>query len=501
MSINVPTVDGNLPLLRRNIPLDRPLKVIQFGEGNFLRAFVDWMVHRLNEAGLFHGSIRLVQPIPHGKCDDINAQEGCYTVVLHGIEQGRVVQTVERITAVLGCVSPHENWRDLIDDFCRDSVRFVFSNTTEAGIQYRPEPYQRGECRISYPAKLTALMYERFLFHGGQPDKGLFVLPCELIERNGDTLKDCVLRHAVDWNLGEPFIGWLNDSNFFLNTLVDRIVTGFPEEEFARLCRELGYVDRLLVCGESFHFFAIECPQCLRQTLEQELPLVQGGLNVVLTEHLAPYRERKVRLLNGAHTAVSLAAHLAGHVYVDETVRDPLFHAYLTQLLFEEILPSVLLPDAEKRNYAESVVKRFANPLVKHRLLSIALNSVSKWSVRVLPSLCDYRTRTGQLPPLMVFSLAALVVFYRNRGGIHRLGHRVEDSPEILRFFEQAWIDFEQEGDDAGLVERILGHRDLWGQDLTDMERLDEELVGMLKNIETAGIRKVIAQLCSFNEE
>lgn len=461
------------------------LKILQFGEGNFLRAFVDWMVQGLNDAGLFDGDIRLVQPISNGMAEAINRQNGRYTVLLRGIEDGRTVRSVTRIDSVLGCLDPYEDWNAVVRDMQCESLRFIVSNTTEAGIQYREESFQRGQVQETFPAKLTSLLYERFQVFGNTPGKGLLLLPCELIENNGGTLKSCVLRYAGAWNLEPAFVRWIETENFFLSTLVDRIVTGFPAEEYEPLCREFGYEDRLVVCGESFHFFAIEAAENIATILSEELPLARAGFNVLVTENIKPYRDRKVRFLNGAHTSVALAAHLAGFSFVHEVVADPVFSEYLKRLLFDEISPTVDLPETEKRKFAESVLERFSNPFIQHRLTSIALNSVSKWSVRVLPSLLDYYAARKTVPPLMVFSLAALVVFYRDK-------NVVKDDPEIVAFFERIWNDFN--GNYVTLVDAVLRQTEFWRTDLSTVDGFRDVLVRFLKNIDRLGIQKTLAQ-------
>ena len=447
------------------------------------------MIHGLNTQGLFNGSIRIVQPIPEGKGERLNRQGGCYTVLLRGIERGNVVEQCELITCVSGCTNPYEDWDSVVKDACQDTLDFIVSNTTESGICYQPEPW--GHCPNSFPAKITVLLYERFRHFSGATDKGVTLLPCELIENNGEMLRQIVRQHAQDWGLEESFFQWLDKSCHFVNTLVDRIVPGMPHEEYESLCAKLGYTDELLSCGEFFHFFALECSP----SLDQQLPLVSGGFNVVMIPSLEPYRDRKVRFLNGSHTATALAAHLAGFETVGEAVHDPLFLEYLKRLLFEEIYVTVDLPDAEKTAFAESVLERFANPFIKHRLLSIALNSVSKWKVRMLPSLQDYLRLTGQLPPLMVFSLAALIVFYRNHDGVSATGHSLEDAPEIVKFFETVWANDDQESNSGKLVESILQRSDYWETDLTEIVGLKENVTTLVDQIITVGIRETLSHL------
>lgn len=415
--------------LRRSGKLNLPVKVMQFGEGNFMRAFVDWMINRMNKENIFNGAVQIVQPLPQGMCDQINAQDGLYTVILRGVEYGKVVETTELVDCVKGCLNPATQWDEIIKTACLPELRFVFSNTTEAGIEYRPGV-------DTFPSKLARIVTARC--NAGL--KGLIFIPCELIEHNGSKLKECILKYLDD----KKVIDYVNNECIFCNTLVDRIVAGYPREEAPKYWEKLGYRDNLLVSGEPFHFFVIEAPA----GVEEELPFVKAGLNVMFTNDMTPYRTRKVRFLNGAHTASVPAAHLAGFTFVDEMVRDPYFNGYLRAILFDEIFPTVNLPENEKREYAESVLERFANPYAQHRLLSITLNSVSKWKVRALPTILDYQKMFGRLPPNLTKSMASLIDFYRTC--------QIQDSPEIKEFFAS-----------KPSVDEILARKDFWGMDLT----------------------------------
>jgi len=432
-------------LLARNEPFTLPVRILQFGEGNFLRGFLDWMVERMNTQGLFHGGIQLVQPVGQSKCAAMNAQSGLYTVILRGIEEGQVVETIERIHCVKGCLNTVTDWMEIEAMACSPELRFVFSNTTEAGIEYV-------ENVNTFPAKIARLLQARF--HAHQP--GVIFLPCELIERNGEQLKACILRYCTDAAVRT----YIERECIFCNTLVDRIVSGYPRENAERYWQQLGYEDHLMVCGEPFHFMAIEAPRSVRD----ELPLDLAGLNVLFTDDLTPYRMRKVRFLNGAHTASVLAGHLAGFTFVDEMVRDPTFNAYLRTILFDEIAPTIPLPEAEKRAFAESVLERFANPFAQHRLLSIALNSVAKWKVRVLPTILDYLALNGTLPTGLTASMAALIAFYQ-RGP-------VQDLPQIADFFAT-----------RPTVERILARSDFWGMDLNTLPGFTQQVEAKLNAI------------------
>lgn len=484
-----------MALLRRTKDTALPVKVMQFGEGNFLRAFIDWMINEMNKQGKFNGMVQLVQPLEKGMGDMINAQDGLYTLILRGVANGKVEENREIIECVKGCLNPYSQWAETVACACGEDLRFVFSNTTEAGIEYKPEPYTPGKCQNTYPAKLASLLYERFKAFNGAADKGLVLIPCELIDKNGTNLKKCILNYAKDWNLPAEFTAWINESNLFVNTLVDRIVAGYPRAEAAKIEAELGYNDNLIDCGEIFHFFVIEGPQ----SLSKELPLIDAGLQVVITDNQTPYRTRKVRFLNGAHTADVLAASLGGLTFVDEMMNDPDFGRMVCKAINDEIFYTVQLPEEEKRFFADSVIERFKNPFAQHRLLSISLNSVSKWKVRVMPSLLDYVQMKGRLPEVLAFSLAALIRFYMlelkdgtAEGSVDGRTYPVADSEDVLRFFADATAQFKADGNTAKLVASVLGNKEFWGMDLNTVPGLAEFATAKLELINKDGIRSAV---------
>ncbi|MBM3888977.1 MAG: tagaturonate reductase [Verrucomicrobia bacterium] len=478
---------------------DFPERIVQFGEGNFLRAFADWMVDVLNEQGLFGGKVVVVQPIRHGMAATLNEQDGLYTVLLRGVQNGAVVETRRIVTAVSRVRNPYDAWEEVAGCFCNPALRFVVSNTTEAGITFVSEPHRPGQCPESFPAKVTALLFERFQAVKGDAAQGLIFLPCELIEHNGDALRRCVLQHTEAWGLSREFTDWVKNSNHFLNTLVDRIVPGYPHDEAEQLARELGYEDKLLDAGEVFHLWVIEGPR----HLAEGIPFHRAGLDVIWTNDLAPYRTRKVRILNGAHTASVLAAFHAGLNTVREMVEDPVFGAFVRRVIFDEILSTVPLPEPEKVAYAEAVLERFRNPFIQHDLLSIALNSVSKWTVRVLPSLLDYLRAKDSLPPLLSFSLAALLYFYRGqrtgtdestglRGG---RAYPIHDEPAVLDFLAECWTEFESHRDLRRLTTNVLTNKRLWGMDLDRVAGLAGIVTNALEQIRKAGMPRAAAKL------
>lgn len=440
--------------------------VIQFGEGGFLRGFADYFFQKLQDKGLFDGSLVIVQPIEKGMCSVLE-QQGCeYNLFLRGIDNGQVVDEHTHIDIISRCVNPYENFESYMKLAENPDFRFIVSNTTEAGIEYVDSNQFTDAPARSFPGKLTQLLYKRFRLGL----KGFIILSCELIDHNGEELEICCLRYADLWGLGEEFKTWLVQENDFCSTLVDRIVTGFPRDEHEELCRRIGEQDNMMDTAEIFHLWVIQGSH------EDELPLQKAGFHVVWTDNVDPYKKRKVRILNGAHTSMVLGAHLYGLKTVGECLKDEKVSALLRKCIFGEIIPAI--GDTEdNRKFGEAVLERFSNPFIKHMLLSIALNSVSKFRARVLPTILEYRDMFGSCPQGLTFSLAALIAFYRTDDA--------NDSQEIMDFMKTA------------PVEDILKREDYWGQDLSP-------LLGDVKKwyelIETEGMSKAYDAVLSETE-
>jgi len=444
---------------------NRPIRVVQFGEGNFLRAFADWMIDIINEKTDFNGSIAIVKPISYGSLERFRQQNCLYTVVLRGQEKGEVVNTSRIITSVDCAVDGADTWDNLAELAKCPTVRFVISNTTEAGIVL--DESDTMDCvPATYPGKLTKFLYERYLAFDGAQDKGVILLPVELIENNGGKLKSCVLRLAEIWNLPEGFTAWLRECCTFCSTLVDRIVTGYQAAEADDLCKSLGYRDELLDVGEPFALWVIESEQDIRD----ELPFEEAGLPVVFTDNQKPYRERKVRILNGAHTSSVLSGWLYGKNIVRDMMKDSVTGAFVRKAVMEEIAPQVPLDRDDVNAFADAVFERFENPFIDHELLAISLNSVSKWKARVLPSLRDHYAQHGELPKLLTFSFAALLAFYSSSelrdDGLHAVRadgteYVVRDDRSVLEFFA------EHSSQPIGeFVNAAAGTEVFWGEDL-----------------------------------
>ncbi len=472
-----------------------PEKILQFGEGNFLRAFADWMVEKANANGSFKGSIVLCQPIANGLAPMINDQNGLYNLAMRGMENGVPVEKIETITSVSRCINPYEDYNTLMDLARSADLQVIISNTTEAGISYKAGDKLTDTPPSSFPAKVTAFLYERFKAFNGDKTKGLLFLPVELIDRNGDNLKRIVLDYAKEWNLSDEFIAWVTDNNYFTNTLVDRIVTGYPRGEEAHFEEVLGYKDNIVVTSELFDLWVIEG----KKEWADILPIHTTDANVLWTEDMAPYRTRKVRILNGAHTSTVLAAYLAGHNIVLDFMGDETFKTYLDKIIFGEIIPTLDLPKEELEEFAAAVSDRFANPFIKHNLLDISLNSCSKFKARCLPSLLTYVDRKGSLPTLLSFSLAALIAFYKGKMedgkyiGTRADGttYEIRDDKEIVDFFAELWAN----NDAKAVAGKALANESIWGKDLTAVPGLLHSVEGYLVAMESKNINDIIKEI------
>ena len=450
--------------LHRTEPSKLTERVLQFGEGNFLRGFVDWMFDRLNKENGGDFGVVLLQPLDMGLIDMINEQDGLYDLYLRGLQDGTPVEEERVVECVTRGINPFRDTDEFFRCALNPKLRYIVSNTTEAGIEYVPGQSADDFAGTTFPGRLTMFMKKRF--DAGLP--GFVLLPCELIDKNGAVLKECVLKYADDFGYGEDFKKWVNEENVFTSTLVDRIVTGYPRDTAKEMEKKYGHLDNVIDTAEIFHLWVIES----EKDLSRELPFTDIGLNVVWTNDVTPYKKRKVRILNGAHTMSVLAARLAGLETVGEMMGDADFMAYINKGLFEEIIPVLDLPKDELEYFANAVIERFRNPFIKHYLLSIALNSVSKYKVRVLPSLLEYKAQFGKVPAVLSFGLAALIEFYK--------GDEANDDAAVMEFMKGA------------SVSDILKNTSLWDTDLSFME---PEISAYVKDIEANGMRAALQKI------
>lgn len=474
-------------LNRTNFPSQNyPPRIIQFGEGNFMRAFMDWIVFRMNRKLGYNAGVAVVQPIERGMAAKLATQDGLYTLILKGIDNGFPTRIAERIDVISSVNDPFFDYQGFEELATDPGIRFIFSNTTEAGIVFDPEDKYESQPPKSYPGKLTKLLHLRWKHFAGSADKGLIIMPCELIDRNGDNLKKAVEQLIAHWNLGEEFRQWVLQSNIFCNTLVDRIVPGFPHETIGEITEELGYRDELLVEGEIFHLLVIEAPE----QVHAEFPADKAGLNVLFVPSIKPYRDRKVTLLNGPHTVLSPVGYLSGLNTVRECVEDEVIGQYVRKVMFGELLESLDLPRAELEIFGNDVIDRFRNPFVKHQVTSIMLNSFPKYKTRDLPAVKIYLERKGVLPRGLVLGLAAIATYYRG-------GKRGEDTitpqddPQITGLLTNLWAT----GDLRKVAEGILGATFIWGEDLNAVAGFTDALHAALQAIATKGMREAVKEI------
>lgn len=472
---------------------DAPERVLQFGEGNFLRAFVDYFFDVLNEKEGFNGKIAMVQPIEQGLTDMINEQDGVYTLYLRGSENGEAVMKKRVITSVSRCINPYRDFDVFMDCAKNPDLKYLVSNTTEAGIAYSDKDKFDDAPAKSFPAKLTRFMYERFKIFEGKPGSGFVILSCELIDNNGKELLNCVEKYIKLWNLSDEFLKWIREENIFCSTLVDRIVTGYPRTEADKFNAENGYVDNLLDTGEIFGFWVIEGPQKIREML----PFEKAGLPVIVVDDVTPYKKRKVRILNGTHTSMTPASMLAGEEIVRNCMENEVISGYVNTLIYDEIIPILTLPKEELLEFAGAVADRFKNPYIDHRLTDISLNSISKWRARVMPSLLEYIEKFNKLPECLSFSLAGLLRFYKGKekdgnfvGEANGKEYAIRDDRDICAYFAALpWEDVKK------TVDTALSNVELWGRDLTEVAGLADKVADFISKIDEVGAKDVMRSI------
>lgn len=465
----------------------RPDKIIQFGEGNFLRAFVDWIIWNTNKATDFNAGVVVVQPIEKGMVDVLNSQDGLYHVNLQGIDNGKPVDSIEMIDVINRGINPYRDFDDYIALAENPDIRFVISNTTEAGIAYDPSCRLEDRPASSYPGKLVQLLYHRYEFFKGDVSKGLIIFPCELIFLNGKELKKCIYQYIDLWNLGEGFKAWFEQACGVYCTLVDRIVPGYPRDTIGQILDRIGIEDKMVVKAEIFHLWVIEAPE----EIAEEFPAPKAGLNVLFVPSEAPYHARKVTLLNGPHTVLSPVGYLSGLDTVRECVEDELIGKFVRKVMFGELLETLDLPKAELEQFANAVLERFVNPYVKHFVTSIMLNSFPKYKTRDLPGLKTYLERKGSLPEGLVLGLAAIITYYKGgkRGDVEIVPN---DDAAIMALLKDLWAS----GDCAKVAEGVLAASDLiWGEDLNLIPGLTAAVTEKLELIAAKGMRAAVESI------
>lgn len=464
---------------------ERKIKIMQFGEGNFLRAFVEWILQDLNDKGAISADVVVVQPMPLGRVKDIAAQDGLYTLRLEGIDKGERVKKSEIIDVIGDCVNPFTDYEKFLRYGESEDLQIIISNTTEAGIALDTTDTDFTVCPKSFPGKLLALLKRRYEKFGGAADKGLAIVPCELIDNNGDELYRVLTELAKVNNMDEKFIEWMQTANHFTSTLVDRIVPGYPKAEIAAIQEETGYIDNNVVKGEIFHLWVLK----KEPFVQKVLPADSTGLNVIFADDIKPYKQRKVKILNGSHTALVPVAYLCGIDTVGESMADPTIGKYVRDFIFDEVNPTIDLPQDQMTAFANSVIERYRNPFIRHELMSIALNSTTKFKTRLLPTLLDYVRIFGKLPEHLIFSFAAIIEFHKGKRGDQDIA--LKDDPSYLAFWHRLWAEFD--GDYLAMAKKVLAWEEAWDMDMNTIHpEIAEKVASRLEDIDKNGMRDAV---------
>ncbi len=465
-----------------------PVKILQFGEGNFLRAFVDWMINKANETGKMNHGIAIVQPIAGGEFvrDIFQKQDFLYHVYLEGIRDKQPIKEVSLVKCITGVNNPYADYKTYESLFLLDSLEMIVSNTTEAGIRYEEGENIKAEPPASFPGKMTALLYKRFKKFNGDASKGLSVICCELIEDNGSTLRQYVLKHAKANNLGADFESWVQNSCHFYDTLVDRIVPGFPKETIHEIKEEIGFDDNLVVKGEYFHVWAIGGDS----SIKQKLPLDQAGLNVLFMDDIRDFRAKKVRILNGSHTAMVPVALQLGCETVMDAFNTPEVEKFINKMVNEEVLPVINEDPAELKKFAGKILERFYNPFLKHYLKDISLNSLSKWETRNFPTIKDNYTQLNKNARLGSFSFAALLVLYSGKA---KVAFTPNDTAEFVDFIRSSF----NTSNVKGWVEAVVKNRKIWKEDFSASPYFIDEVAASAEVILKKGMKAAVTDLIS----
>lgn len=478
-------------LNRKNFNKNKyPTKIMQYGEGNFLRAFIDWQIDKLNETSDLNAGVAVIRPIDYDALPLLNVQDGLYTTIIRGLnEQGESVADHRVISSINEEIPVYKEFSRYMELAENPDLKIIFSNTTEAGIEYIDSDKLADAPAKAFPAKLTQWLYHRFMHFNGTTDSGMVIIPCELIDYNGEKLKEIVHQYCQLWQLPSEFIQWLDNDNYFCSSLVDRIVTGFPRDEHQQLQESLGYLDNFMVTAEYFHLFVIQGPQHLA-----ELLCLEGSdLNIKIVDDISPYKQQKVGILNGAHTALVPLAYMANIDSVGDALAEPLFEQYLTKLIFDEIIPTLDLPETELKRFANDVLNRFRNPYICHLLLAISLNSMTKFKTRILPQLLTYVKTRQAVPNMMALALAGQILFYRGMRNNEAIA--LTDAPKWLEVFDTIWHDFDKNTLSLEqLVGQVLGAKWHWDTNLNDIPALTDTVTTHLRNMLTNGVAETLTE-------
>lgn len=453
----------------------KKIKIMQFGEGNFLRAFTDWIIQKMNDNGTYDGHVVVVQPMPFGRVAELEKQDGLYTLYLQGIDDGKAIRTHEVIDVLDDFINPFTQYDKYLKYAESEDLEVIISNTTEAGIALDKNDIDFNVCPTSFPGKLLSFLKRRYDYFKGDYNKGLCIIACELIDNNADELHRILLELSDIKGYDESFKNWLDKANHYSSTLVDRIVPGYPKDEIDSIREELGYEDNSIVKGEIFHLWVLK----KEPFVQEKFPCDKANLNVIYAESIKPYKERKVKILNGTHTAIVPVSYLVGIDTVRETIEDKHLGEFARSFIFDEVIPTIDLPRDEMNSFANSVIERYLNPYVRHELMSIALNSISKYKARILKTVHDYINRTNELPRCALFSLSALILFYRGKRGEAQIN--LNDDESYIATFKRLWNKFDLDNNLDELVHDVLKDETMWGEDLNKIPGFTLEVTKYLR--------------------
>ena len=467
----------------------KKIKIMQFGEGNFLRAFTDWIIQKMNDSKKYEGHVVVVQPLNFGRIKELQEQDGLFTLYLQGLNNGEVVKTHEVIDVLDDFVNPYSEYDKFLRYAESEDLEVVISNTTEAGIVLDETDIDFTVTPKTFPGKVLALLRHRYEHFNSDVTKGLSFICCELIDYNGEALRKCVLDLAKIKGYEEEFINWINTACHFTSTLVDRIVPGYPRDEIKEITEELGYIDNNIVKGEIFHLWVLQ----KEETIQRLFPCDKVGLNVIYADSITPYKQRKVKILNGCHTCLVPVSYLYGIDTVRESIEDELVGRFCKEFVFDEVVPTIALPHDQMVSFANSVFERYLNPFVRHELMSIALNSISKYKARVMQTVKDYYQINNSLPTHAMFSLASLIKFYF---GVRKENETIKlnDDPRYIEFFENLKKEILSEEE---IVRRVLANVDMWDEDLNKFANMHDVVSSYLKLINEKGMKEALATFLS----
>ena len=462
----------------------KKIKIMQFGEGNFLRAFTDWIIQKMNDSNKYEGHVVVVQPLNFGRVKELAEQDGLFTLYLQGLNNGEVVKNHEVIDVLDDFINPYSEYDKFLKYAESEDLEVVISNTTEAGIVLDETNVDYSITPKTFPGKVLALLRHRYEHFNKDVTKGLSFICCELIDYNGDELRRCVLGLAKVKGYEEEFIEWINNACHFTSTLVDRIVPGYPRDEIKEITEELGYIDNNIVKGEIFHLWVLQ----KEETIQRLFPCDQVGLNVIYADSITPYKQRKVKILNGCHTCLVPVAYLYGIDTVRESIENEHVGRFCKEFVFDEVVPTINLPQDQMVSFANSVFERYLNPFVRHELMSIALNSISKYKARVMQTVKDYYELHKSLPTHAMFSLASLIKFYfGQRSEIETI--KLNDDPKYLAFFEELKAKNLSEEE---VVKEVLANEEMWSEDLNKFANMHEVVTSYLKLINEKGMKEAL---------